>query len=70
MVLRLDAGEAIAAAEYRIHFEGGAILAGTLDSQGKARHDNIDRRQVKKVEYKPRQPDSDKPASPLDRLLG
>jgi type VI secretion system secreted protein VgrG len=65
-----ETGEAVPNAGYEIHFEGGPVLAGTLDAQGKARHENVERKTVKKIVYKPRAPDADKPVSPLDRLLG
>lgn len=65
-----ETGEAVPEAGYEIHFEGGPVLAGTLDAQGKAHHENVERKTVKKIVYKPRTPDTDKPVSPLDRLLG
>jgi len=65
-----ETGEGMAGVEYEIHFQGGPMLGGTLDAQGRARHENVERRQVKKVVYKPRSPQSDKPHDPLSRLLG
>jgi type VI secretion system secreted protein VgrG len=58
----------IAGAEYEIHFDGGPVVNGKLDDQGKARHDNVERKPVKKVVYKPRTPEQEKPASPLEDL--
>lgn len=58
----------IAEAEYEIHFDGGSVVNGKLDGQGKARHDNVEHKPVKKVIYKPRTPDKEKPASPLEDL--
>jgi type VI secretion system secreted protein VgrG len=65
-----ETGEGIASAGYEIHFKGGPVLSGDLDKQGVARHDNVDRKEVLKVVYKPRPPDEDKPYPPLDELLG
>ncbi|QGZ37657.1 type VI secretion system secreted protein VgrG [Pseudoduganella flava] len=61
-------GEGIAAAEYEIHFEGGRVLNGKLDDQGQAHHDNVERKRVTKVIYKPRTPESEKPAAPFEDL--
>ncbi|MBL8404390.1 MAG: type VI secretion system tip protein VgrG [Dechloromonas sp.] len=64
-----ETGEAIANANYEIHFTGGPVLTGKLDGQGLAQHDNVQRKAVSKVVYKPRQPDKDKPYLPLNELL-
>ncbi|WP_295003836.1 type VI secretion system Vgr family protein [uncultured Dechloromonas sp.] len=64
-----ETGEAIANAGYEIHFAGGPVLTGKLDGQGLAQHDNVERKAVTKVVYKPRQPDKDKPYMPLSELL-
>jgi type VI secretion system secreted protein VgrG len=58
----------IAGAEYEIHFDGGSVVNGKLDDQGKAQHDNVEHKAVKKVVYKPRPPEKEKPASPLEDL--
>lgn len=60
--------EGIDGAEYEIHFAGGPVINGKLDENGKAHHDNVERRTVKKVIYKPRDPEKEKPASPLEDL--
>jgi type VI secretion system secreted protein VgrG len=39
-----------------------------LDEQGKARHDNVEHKPVKKVVYKPRTPAEEQPVSPLEDL--
>jgi type VI secretion system secreted protein VgrG len=65
-----DTGGGIDGAGYAIHFEGGKVLSGKLDAQGRAEHEGIDPRQVKKVIYKPREPGQDKPHAPLEELLG
>ena len=58
----------IAGAEYEIHFKDGAVINGKLDDDGKAHHDNVDNKPVKKVIYKPRTPINEKPVSPLEDL--
>jgi type VI secretion system secreted protein VgrG len=65
-----ETGEGIDGAGYEIHLEGGKVLRGTLDAQGKAEHQAVDHKQVKKVVYKPRVPGKDKPYPPLEDLLG
>ena len=64
-----ETGEAISGAGYEIHFKNGSVQTGSLNAQGSARHDNIERDQVRKVVYKPRAPEDDKPYSPLSDLL-
>jgi type VI secretion system secreted protein VgrG len=64
-----ETAEGIDRAEYEIHFEGGPVLTGTLDQNGKARHDNVANKLVKKVVYKPRTPQKEKLADPLEKLL-
>ncbi|SFU83679.1 type VI secretion system Vgr family protein [Pseudoduganella namucuonensis] len=63
-----ETAEGIADVEYEIHFEQGAPLTGLLDKTGKARHENVLNKPVKKIVYKPRVPEQDKPASPLEDL--
>jgi type VI secretion system secreted protein VgrG len=64
-----DSGQGVAGAEYEIHLEGGAMLSGVLDGQGRAHHENVQRKRVLKVVYKPRQADKDKEAAAHQRLL-
>jgi len=45
-------------------------LTGTLNENGKARHENVENKPVKKVVYKPRKPKDEKPHDPLQALLG
>jgi type VI secretion system secreted protein VgrG len=64
-----DTNEGIAEAEYEIHFVGGPVLAGTLDKEGKARHENVLNKAVKKVLYKPRPPELPKTVTRLEDIL-
>jgi type VI secretion system secreted protein VgrG len=68
--LDAEVGEGIPDVEYEIHFDKGPVLTGTLDANGKARHENVDNKPVKKVVYKPRKPKDEKPHDPLQKLLG
>lgn len=68
--LDAEIGEGIPDVEYEIHFDKGPVLTGTLDANGKARHENVDNKPVKKVIYKPRKPKEEKPHDPLQTLLG
>ncbi len=68
--LEPDTAEGIPDVDYEIHFDKGPVLSGTLDKDGKARHENVQNKPVKKIVYKPRQPDKDSPAPPLELLLG
>jgi len=61
-------GAPIAAAQYEIHLVGGAVIGGALDESGKGVHENVQRKDVEKVVYKPRSPQSERPVSPLERL--
>jgi len=63
-------GEGIPDVEYEIHFDKGPVLTGVLDQSGKARHENVENKRVKKVLYKPRKPKDEKPHDPLQTLLG
>ncbi|WP_260117423.1 DUF2345 domain-containing protein [Pseudoduganella albidiflava] len=67
--LESDGTVGISGAEYEIHFEAGPVLTGKLDEHGKAHHDNVERKRVKKVIYKPRAPDPEKPTAPLEDLM-
>jgi type VI secretion system secreted protein VgrG len=66
--LEPETATGIAGADYEIHFKEGSIVAGTLDSNGKARHDNIDNKPVRKIIYKPRFPEEEQPHDPLASL--
>jgi type VI secretion system secreted protein VgrG len=63
-------GEPIDGAEYEIHLKGGAMLSGKLNAKGEAQHDNVEQRDVKKVVYKPRTPEQEKPHPELQEILG
>lgn len=63
-------GNGIANADYEIHFDGGPVLTGTLDALGQARREGVPGKKVKRVVYKPRKPDNEKPWAQLDELLG
>jgi type VI secretion system secreted protein VgrG len=63
-----ETSQGIAEAEYEIHFEGGPVLSGRLDENGKSRHENVLNKKVKKVIYKPRPPKQEKEANPLEDL--
>lgn len=67
--LDLALAEGIPEVDYEIHFNGAPVTAGTLDKDGKARHENVLNKPVKKVVYKPRKPVDEKPAAPLQDLL-
>jgi type VI secretion system secreted protein VgrG len=64
-----ESGEGIAGADYEIHLDKGGVLTGTLDDSGKARHDNVLNKPVKKIIYKPRKPSKDDPAAVLEKLI-
>lgn len=63
-----ETGEGIAKADYEIHLEKGGVLTGTLDADGKAHHDNVLNKPVKKIIYKPRVPSKDDPAAALEKI--
>lgn len=48
-------GAAMAGQRYKIFFEGGSVISGQLDDQGRARHDNVPK-VARHVEYEPREP--------------
>jgi type VI secretion system secreted protein VgrG len=56
--------------EYEIQFLDGSKLNGTLDAEGKARHENVYNKPVKAVIYKPRPPLPEIIHPPLARVLG
>ena len=64
-----ETNEGIAGADYEIHFAGGPMLTGTLDQDGKARHENVLNKPVKKILYKPRKPASPALAPRLEDIL-
>jgi type VI secretion system secreted protein VgrG len=59
----------MAGQKYKIFFEGGAVLAGTLDAQGQARHENVPA-QAERVEYEARTPEPSAPWASLNQLVG
>jgi type VI secretion system secreted protein VgrG len=64
-----ETNEGIAGADYEIHFAGGPMLTGTLDQDGKARHENVLNKPVKKIVYKPRKPVPPAVAPRLEEIL-
>lgn len=64
-----EIAEGIPDVDYEIHFQNGPVVTGTLDQDGKALHENVENKAVKKVIYKPRQPDDENPHDPLDALI-
>jgi type VI secretion system secreted protein VgrG len=64
-----ETNEGIAEAEYEIHFVGGPVLTGMLDKDGKARHENVLNKPVKKILYKPRQAARPQVAPKLEDIL-
>lgn len=65
-----DTGEPVPSASYEIHFQGGAPFKGTLDSSGRARHENVQRLPVTKVIYHPRTPEDECVAPDVERIVG
>jgi type VI secretion system secreted protein VgrG len=63
-----ETGEGIAGVDYEIHLDKGGVLTGTLDGSGKAHHDNVLNKPVKKILYKPRKPIKDGPAATLEEI--
>jgi type VI secretion system secreted protein VgrG len=43
---------------------------GTLDANGKARHDDVLNKRVKKIIYKARSPLKEEPAAALEKIMG
>ena len=64
-----DTGESVPDVEYEIHFVKGPVLSGNLDQEGKAKHENVLSKPVKKILYKPRKPEQEKPHDPLKSLI-
>jgi type VI secretion system secreted protein VgrG len=65
-----ETAQGIHGADYEIHLEKGGVLMGTLDANGKAHHDNVLNKPVKKVIYKARSPLKEEPAAALEKKLG
>ena len=63
-----ELAEGIPEVDYKIYFEGGSVLSGTLDKDGKALHENVLNETVKKVVYSPREPKKEEPHDPLEKL--
>lgn len=55
--------------DYEIHLEDGVVLKGLLDKQGRAKHENVQRKKVVKVVYLPRKADKDKDTAVHHKLL-
>jgi type VI secretion system secreted protein VgrG len=64
-----ELNQGVAGVDYEIHLEGGAVLAGVLDEQGRGRHENVLRKRVLKVVYKPRKPEKEQKVAAHKRLL-
>jgi len=68
-VSRTDAqGQPMAGQKYKIHFEGGTVVPGSLNAGGQAHHENVPKRAVL-VEYEPREPLAEQPWTRLDTML-
>jgi type VI secretion system secreted protein VgrG len=65
-----ETAEGIAGTDYEIHLEKGGVLTGTLDSRGKAHHDNVLNKPVQKIIYKPRSALKEEPAAALEKIMG
>jgi type VI secretion system secreted protein VgrG len=65
-----ETGQGIQGADYEIHLEKGGVLTGTLDANGKAHHDDVLNKPVKKIVYKPRSPLKEEPAAALEKIMG
>jgi type VI secretion system secreted protein VgrG len=61
-------GQPLAGQKYKIHFEGGVVVQGTLDAKGYAMHEGVPK-VAQFVEYEVRKPEPDKPWQPLDALV-
>jgi len=61
-------GDPMAGVKYKIKFEGGKTIAGTLDDKGFARHENVPEKPLV-AEYEERQPEPEKPWTPLSEML-
>jgi type VI secretion system secreted protein VgrG len=65
-----ETADGIQGADYEIHLEKGGVLTGTLDANGKAHHDNVLNKRVKKIIYKARSPLKEEPAAALEKIMG
>jgi type VI secretion system secreted protein VgrG len=61
-------GQPLAGQKYKIHFEGGVVVQGSLDAKGYAMHEGVPK-VAQFVEYEVRKPEPDKPWQPLDALV-
>jgi type VI secretion system secreted protein VgrG len=61
-------GTPMAGQKYRIYFEGGTIISGTLDAKGKAHHDNVPEK-AERVEYEPRELKPDEPWPSWQKMI-
>ena len=64
-----DSEQGMADTDYEIHLEDGVVLKGLLDKQGRAKHENVQRKKVIKVVYLPRKADKDKDTAVHRKLL-
>ncbi|PPE66714.1 hypothetical protein [Caldimonas caldifontis] len=53
---------------YKIFFEGHVVVSGQLDTQGRARHDDVPA-QALHVDYEPRQPQPERPWPALREVV-
>jgi type VI secretion system secreted protein VgrG len=61
-------GEPMSNVGYKIKFAGGAELAGKLDQNGSARHENVPEKPTV-AEYEERTPDPEQPWNPLSEMV-
>ena len=65
-----DQAVSLEGTQYEIHFYDRSMLRGALDANNKGKHKNVSESGVKKILYKPRPGDKEKPIPPLNDLLG
>lgn len=58
----------MAGQKYKIFFEGGTVISGALDANGRARHEGVPPKGIR-VEYEPRIPDPEKPWDALSQAV-
>ncbi|HSD40074.1 MAG TPA: type VI secretion system Vgr family protein [Rhodocyclaceae bacterium] len=61
-------GKPMAGQKYKIYFAGGAVIPGTLDGKGHARHEGVPPKGIR-VEYEPREPDPEEPWDALAKAI-
>ncbi len=61
-------GDPMSGVKYKIKFEGGKIITGTLDQNGRARHENVPERPIF-AEYEMREPLSEQPWASLQEMI-